>query len=417
MFPTPQRAAVGGLLSPMAPEWTRCSGSMMAPWFQPFPATRRKQMECRGVERGPDTRQTLVLRTLLLGRGRDTVFRMCPHLRLFFIALWMVPALPSWAADPEPLFSQESVVYREHDLDRRFLRSQIQRLLVEGTKDPNCGQVIGGLLALLAEAAPTLHKRDENFLVDPALLKAADAQLTRGTFSGSQYLAMMVRRVFLEGKLPPAWLKTATQLNATYRIIDLAKLRFLADGVDPIDSFLYSAAALRQVHREQVEELTSLGTSADLEFKDKYLDREVAWGDFTISDIRPENAPRPEKGQSSEVMVATLEWTVPKPNPHELLLFAKKQKLPEVRAIAHLRPKQYTDLFSIKKGQSVWIRGRLWDVDKDATHVQLRNALLFEKRDFSKGVVLATPKATAACPAAINELTGMAPQQSGAFAH
>ena len=27
------------------------------------------------------------------------------------------------------------------------------------------------------------------------------------------------------------------------------------------------------------------------------------------------------------------------------------------------------------------------------------------------------PKATAACPAAINELTGMAPQQSGAFAH
>ena len=44
-----------------------------------------------------------------------------------------------------------------------------------------------------------------------------------------------------------------------------------------------------------------------------------------------------------------------------------------------------------------------------------RDALIFEDRDFSRGVYLGDPNAVAACPLAINELTGVAPVQPGGF--
>ena len=45
----------------------------------------------------------------------------------------------------------------------------------------------------------------------------------------------------------------------------------------------------------------------------------------------------------------------------------------------------------------------------------MRDALLFQDRDWSQNAALADPNAVAACPVAFNELTGMAPIQPGGF--
>jgi hypothetical protein len=55
-------------------------------------------------------------------------------------------------------------------------------------------------------------------------------------------------------------------------------------------------------------------------------------------------------------------------------------------------------------------------MNRDVTEVEVRDAVLFEDRDWY-GAVLADPNVIATCPAAINELTGIAPTQPGGFKH
>jgi len=47
--------------------------------------------------------------------------------------------------------------------------------------------------------------------------------------------------------------------------------------------------------------------------------------------------------------------------------------------------------------------------------VELRDALIFQDRDWTQGSTLVDPNAVARCPLAVNDLTGAAPQQPGAF--
>src|SRR3954451_8463794 len=69
-------------------------------------------------------------------------------------------------------------VFKDEEVDKRFAKSKLQQVLLKGTKDPNCVQVIGGLLTLLGETAPYFHKRDENFYLDNALVQALNYQLS-----------------------------------------------------------------------------------------------------------------------------------------------------------------------------------------------------------------------------------------------
>ena len=84
---------------------------------------------------------------------------------------------------------------------------------------------------------------------------------------------------------------------------------------------------------------------------------------------------------------------------------------------ANLQPKQYIDLERQPRGAPMIVKGRFWELNTTATEAQLKNAILFNRIDFSNGVMLADPAAVAACPVAVNELTGIAPQQPGGFAH
>ncbi len=339
---------------------------------------------------------------------------------------------PSWA-QVHPLFGTgKPPVFREEETDRRFARSKVNRGLIQGTEDPNCVQVLGALLTVVGEIAPQLHKRDESFTVDPGLLQALNSQLTNPRFSGSAYMAAMVRRVLIDRKLPDEWLASAEVLNKKVQIIDLGKLRLLNDGVRPIDSFFFTLPALKERYDVEVTRANSVAAkTAAAEFRDNYLDRDVTWGGLTLVDVRAVKAPAPppspkKKGRAAkpepteaeepETLIAELTWQPVPPKTNTLVLLAEKPPVP-VRIVAKLAPKQYLALDKLPRGKRMMVKGRLWEMGAGANQFELREALLFEDRDWSRGVLLAEPQAVFACPLAINELTGTAPKQPGGFAH
>jgi hypothetical protein len=354
-----------------------------------------------------------------------------PMRQLRFFVLASLFALPAWAQAPALFGSSGKMpVFTEEELDRRFLKSKIYAALNQGTGDPACAHVLRGLLTVVAEIAPTIHKRDENFLVDPTLWAAAQQQLVspRG-FPGPAYVAAMVRKVLIDGKLPPQWLETATRMNelAPPATIDLTKLRFLADGVKPIDSWELTYFKLRERYDIEVKRATTAARdTAVMAFRDAYLDREVAWNNLTLVDLGPYRALQgsgrkgdrlklPETDEPDANM-ASLLWKEPPPPENSMEMYGiKKKKTLVLRVHARLSPQQYTEMSKLPKGSRVLIRGRLWDMNAQATEFELRNALLFEDPDYRRGAFLVDPAAVAACPLAVNELGGIAPMQPGGF--
>ena len=69
------------------------------------------------------------------------------------------------------------------------------------------------------------------------------------------------------------------------------------------------------------------------------------------------------------------------------------------------------------RGMNGPVKGRFWEMTRDMSEVEVRDVILFEDRDWSRGVILGNPDAIADCPMAINELTGIAPVQPGGFKH
>lgn len=354
--------------------------------------------------------------------------------RLTLLAVSVSLATPVAHAEPNELFGTgKPPVFKEELLDRRFNRSAMGKLLdtgstllAQGKLELGCVQVMGALFTALAEVAPTLHKRDETFVLDPTLQDALSTQASTPIFPALGYLAMMVRKVHLEKRLPDAWYETAVALNAKVKIIDLAKLKLLTDGVSYVDSTAFTIPVLKDRYLREVKAANSaVQTDVAGAFRDTYLDRDVAWGGAVLIDIGP-NAPPPAKGkkrpkltstQKAE-LIAVLEWQPPDPRNTQLDLMAKHVEKPApVRILAKLAPRQFIDLEKVARGSRVLVRGRFWEMTQDLAEVEVRDALLFFDRDFSAGVLLASPQEVVNCPAAINELTGVNPQQTGGFQH
>jgi hypothetical protein len=321
-------------------------------------------------------------------------------------------------------------VFKEEELDRRFLKSKVNRALTQGTADPRCAQLLGGLLTVLGEVAPMLHKRDENFYLDPALVQALNTQLTTPRFPGNAYLAAMVRRVLIDRQMPRAWLENAPAFNPRLTV-DMGKLRYLADGIQPVDSFLFTLPVLKDRYEQEVIRATSaVADTAETAFRDTYLDRDVAWGGLALVDAGAERRALPRKGRGKlkapepaaepAGLVAHLEWRPVSVEPVNPLLrnvpgYVKKPP-PPIRITARLAEQQYIDLAKVPRGTRVTVRGRLWNLAKAGNELELRDALLFEDRDWSQSA-LVDPSAVAGCPFATNELNGLAPRQPGGFAH
>jgi hypothetical protein len=332
-------------------------------------------------------------------------------------------ALPSFADAKEELFGTgKPPNFRAEALDRKFAKSKFAKMLNTGTNDPACVQLLGGLFVALAEIAPRLHKRDENFWLDPALVAAVNEQLTTPRFPAMAYLVQMVRRIMIDHRLPDEWLATATALNKVVKIIDLPKLKLINEQVQLIDSVYFSIPLMRQ--RYLVEALSAnsaVTTDVVQTFKDTYLDRDVAWGGAQLIDIgvnQPKGKKRRFADAAPEELVAVVQWVPPDPRKVELDLLSKAPtKVDPVIIYARLQPKQYTDLEKLFRNQRVMLKGRLWEMTRNGLEIELREALVFGDLDWSQGVTLANPAEIAGCPVAINELTGLAPAQLGGFGH
>src|SRR5687768_14000871 len=113
--------------------------------------------------------------------------------RTLILAFFLVFPAAAALAQPMALFGNgKSPVFKEEDYDRRFLKTRLFRGLTQGTQDARCEPLLAGFLTLLAEAAPYLHKRDENFHLDPHLVGALQSQLSSPRFPAAAYLASMV---------------------------------------------------------------------------------------------------------------------------------------------------------------------------------------------------------------------------------
>lgn len=336
------------------------------------------------------------------------------------LALLSLPA----AAQPEALFGpgRGAPNLKEEDFDRRFLRSGFHRALSQGTNDAHCARLLGGMLTLLGETAPLLHKRDENFFLDPLLVEALNTQLSTPRFQANAYLVAMVRRVLMDQKMPEGWFQTAATLGPIVLTIDVGKLRFLSEGLKPIDSFFLTLPILRERYEIEVRRAnTAAARSAETMFRENYMDRQVAFGALELLDVRVEQPKKPKKrkGQPEEeeappTAVARMAWYPPDPNADKIDPFGEYKRV-VVRINARLAPQQYLDLSRIPKGTRLMVRGRLWSVAKAVTEVELRDALIFQDRDWTRGNALVDPASVAQCPFANNDLMGAAPVQSGAF--
>lgn len=310
--------------------------------------------------------------------------------------------------------------FREEEFDRRFNKSRLNRGILKGTDDPHCLKLFGGLLTAVAEIGPTLHKRDQDFYVDPYLLQGVNAQLSSQRFPAQLFLTAMVRRVLIDRKLPKEWLELGAKLAAVVPQIDVGKLRYLADGLQPVDSFEFTLPMLRQRYELEVNRATTAARpGADEAFRSAYLDRDVAWSELVLTDLVPEKSRK--EGEGPPTMIAHLEWRqqaqqgeLNHHDPMSMLRPTKPRVLVKVKA--QLAATQYLDVTKLPKGKRLLVKGRLWGIEKGVSEVELREALLFEDRDWSKGVPF-DPTAAARCPMAINDLTGVASRQPGGFAH
>jgi hypothetical protein len=166
---------------------------------------------------------------------------------------------------------------------------------------------------------------------------------------------------------------------------------------------------------------TAAARSAEKVFRENYLDRQVAFGDLKLIDLTVEQPKKPKKrkGQPEEeapppTAVARLVWYPPDPNAGKIDPFSQYKPI-EVRITARLAPQQYLDLSRIPKGTRLMVRGRFWSFAKAVDELELRDALIFQDRDWSQGNTLVDPAAVAQCPFATNDLMGAAPVQAGAF--
>ncbi len=338
-----------------------------------------------------------------------------------FLQLVVLLFAGSTLAQKEDIFGKgKPPAFHEETVDKRFNKSKVAKLLSTGTDHPACVELLGGLLVALAEIGPSLHKRDENFFLDPELVNAVNQQLSTPNFPAMSYLVAMVRRVMIDGRLPDEWLETAKALNTQVKIIDLARLKQLNDGVRLVDSAYFQIPLLKQrYYVEVVGANSAVTTDVARTFHADYVDREVAWGNAILLDagLNVAKGKKPKASQLTEV-VAILEYVPPDPRKKELDLTGKRfEPPPPIRIIAKLAPKQYLDLEKVFRGQRMMVKGRFWEMNRTLTEVEVDNAVLFDDRDWSNGVMLGNPAEIAACPAAVNDMLGLSPQQPGGFKH
>lgn len=327
--------------------------------------------------------------------------------------LAVVTAAPAIAND---LFSSgKAPVFRLEDADRQFAKSPFSGALDNGTGHDACARLLAAYFVALAEAAPYFHRRDANFQLDPTLVQVLAATAGADAFQAVPHFSMMVRRTLIERRLPEGWLENARSLaRRTAAPIDLARLAFLADGVKPIDSFVFSLPVLIDRYKNEIALATSAAEPTALdEFRERYLDRDVAWGGLTLFDVERVDPRKPPPGRKKTLAppddddagapydVAHLALVFPTPPLAQIM----NQKPPDpARVSARLRPKQYIDVKRAVRSRKFLVRGRIGSIREAMAGVELTDALLFQETDWTQYGGVSSPADVGACPLSAAEM-------------
>lgn len=339
---------------------------------------------------------------------------------LLLVAFSAAPAVAQ-VVDPELFGDGKPPVYKEEEIDRRFVKTGIYAALADPPKDPACRKVLATLLVAYADALPYLHRKDQNFYVDPALLQTVRASITTNDFPAVSYLQAMIRRTMIDKKVPAAWLDTGEKLKAELQApIATARMQLDATTVEPIDSFSYTMDALLARYAREVKLAPSVAVdAAEDKFRDKYMDRDVAWGGLLLYDIAKQAPPEPpkksKKGKHKKVEepppepVDTPTWAVvgyPVGTPQPTVPgIPGSGQVPQIQIRARLKDDQKVDLSKFARGQRVLLKGHLWDIGPNMQYVEVRDAYLVPDPDWRTWPGLATPHDVFNCDIAVNDLS------------
>lgn len=341
-------------------------------------------------------------------------------------ALLLVLALASTAkaqlVDPELFGDGKPPVFRQEDTDRRFLKTGINAGLAQPPKEPACRRVLATLLVAYSDALVYLHRKDQNFYVDPQLLQTFNRSLVTHDFPATAYLAAMIRRTLIEKKVPEGWLQTAEALRSELQApIAVARMKLDAEGLQTIDSFSFTVPALLDRYAKEVKLAPSVAVdAAEDKFRDKYMDRDVAWGGLVLHDVAQQAPAEPPKGKKGK---GKSKHAPPPAEAEPLPTWAvvgfpvgpAQQAVPGIPGSGHAAPQLEIrarlkdgpplDVAQLTRGQRVLVKGHLWDVTTNLGYVELRDAYLLPDPDWSTWPGVATPADVTACPIAVNDLS------------
>ena len=336
---------------------------------------------------------------------------------LGLLLLTLAPALaaPGARAEGPELFAAKPYVFREDEKDKRFSNTRLAKALAQVPADPACARVAASYLMALAEAAPFFHKKDERLVLFTGMV----APLENRKFPAGDYLVHLLRRVAIDGKAPEAWLETARQLKSRYKApIDLARLEYAVDGLQPVDTVELTLGALVGRYQEEVRLAPSLAQASALDrFQDRYIDRDVVWGALVLADIRKDAPPKLKKGESASPPDAEAlpsyqaTFLVPVASGPDNPFFPVPKREP-IRIRARLAPQQYLDVKAAVRTAKYVVHGRLFafqagsgKAGSPTFDIELREAILFDDRDWSHYAGFASAQDAAACDACRNDLS------------
>jgi len=321
------------------------------------------------------------------------------------------------AAEPEP-FASKPHVWREDEKDKRFWNTRLAKVLSLAPTNAACERVAASYLMALAEAAPFFHKKDDRLVIFEGMV----APLESPQFAARDFLVHLLHRVAIDGKAPEAWLATARKLKERIKApIDLARLAYAVDGIQPVDSVELSLAALLSRYEAEVHLAPSLAQASALErFEDRYLDRDVVWSGLMLADIRKEEpkkgAKRASAGGEAARPAYLATFLVPLRSSSESESdappFFQAPKPPPIRLRARLATEQYLDIKATVRSARYVVHGRLWGFKAGggkagvpSFDIDLREAFLFDDRDWSHYEGFASAEDAAACDACRNDLS------------
>jgi hypothetical protein len=363
------------------------------------------------------TSWNVVLVTVDALSRRDDQMKLTYILPLLFIG----QSVPSFAQE-EQIFAKKPFVWKETPEDERILNTKLLKALPRMPMKESCDKVAASLLAAFAEATPYFHKKDDRF----PIFSVFTAPINSERFPAHEYLLHMLRRAAIDRQAPKAWLKTARNLKEKWNApIDLARMEYAVEKIHFSDSIDFGITPLFQKFQKEVVLAPTISRlSAWQQFRNSYLDRDIAWPQLILSDVQQGKSRKSTKNfplvAHFQIPLKILKKDHEQKNifdrftegtPVDALVEEKNSEKDYLSVKVVLAPRQYIDPKKMVVSQKYLVRGRIFEMHihnkKDATtfSVEIRDGLAFDDRDWSGYSGFATADNVKDCDLCVNDLS------------